>query len=132
MVNQGGNSRVWQRTEYELSPDGQIEARTNSYTEIASGLNYFNNGQWLPSKEEIDIQPSSDGASAIQRAHRSYFPGNIFQGLIREVTPDGLQLQSRPVGLFYADDTNSVLIAILTNSVGELVSSNQIVYPDAF
>jgi hypothetical protein len=48
------------------------------------------------------------------------------------VTPDGLQLQSRPVGLFYEDDSNSALIAILTNSVGGLVNSNEVVYPDAF
>jgi hypothetical protein len=36
------------------------------------------------------------------------------------------------VGLFYEDDNNSELIAILTNSVGGLVGSNEVVYPDAF
>jgi len=134
ITTQDGNSRVWERTTYEKAADGSVVATKHHYTEIQSGLNYKDpaTGQWQPSKEEIDIQPGIDGAFAVQGQHQSYFPGDIFQGVIKEVTPDGLQLQSRPVGLFFADDTNSVLIAILTNSVGELVSSNQVVYRNAF
>ena len=134
ITTQDGNSRVWERTTYEKAADGSVVATKHDYTEIQSGLNYKDpaTGQWTPSKEEIDIQPGIDGASATQGQHQSYFPGDIFQGMIKEVTPDGLQLQSRPVGLFFADDTNSILIGILTNSVGELVSSNQIIYPNAF
>jgi hypothetical protein len=134
VVSQDANSQVWEQTTYEKAADGTIVARKSDYTEIQSGLNFKDpaTGQWKESKEEIDIQPGSDGAFAVQGQHQAYFPGDIFQGTIKEVTPDGLQLQSRPVGLFFADDTNSILIAILTNSVGELVSSNQVVYRNAF
>ncbi len=134
ITTQDANSRVWERTTYEKAADGSVVARKSDYTEIQSGLNFKDpaTGQWKESREEIDIQTGSDGASAISGQHQAYFPGDIFQGTIKEVTPDGLQLQSRPVGLFFADDTNSVLIAILTNSVGELVSSNQVVYRNAF
>lgn len=48
------------------------------------------------------------------------------------MTPDGLQLQSQPLGLFYDDGSNTVMIAELTNSVGQLVSPNQIIYTNAF
>ena len=39
---------------------------------------------------------------------------------------------SRPLGLSYFDGTNSILIAELTNSIGVVVGSNQVIYPDAF
>ena len=133
VVTNDANSRVWERTVYEQGPNGTVVPRKHQYTELASGLNYRDpqTGQWLPSKEEIDILPNG-GAAATRGAHQVYFPGDIAQGVIRLVTPDGLQLQSRPVGLFFEDDDNSALIAILTNSVGGLVGSNEVVYPDAF
>jgi hypothetical protein len=133
VVANDANSRVWERMVYEQGPNGTVVARKHQFTELASGLNYQDpqTGQWQPSKEEIDILPNG-GAAATKGAHQVYFPGDIAQGVIRLVTPDGRQLQSRPVGLFYEDDSNSELIAILTNSVGELAGSNEVVYPDAF
>lgn len=75
----------------------------------------------------------SDGsAAATNGQHQAYFPGDIYTGEIVLVTPDGKHLRSRPLGLAYDDGTNSVLIAELTNSVGEILpSGNQVVYPDA-
>ena len=85
----------------------------------------------MDSKEEIDILPNGT-AAATNGQHQVYFPGNIYQGVIELVTPDGIHLQSRPLGLSYDDGTNTVLIAELTNSIGQLVGSNQVIYPDAF
>jgi hypothetical protein len=92
---------------------------------------YQQNGQWLDSVEQINIQPDGS-ASATAGQHQAYFPANIYNGVIKLVTPDGLQLESRPVGLSYDDGTNTVLIAELTNSVGQLISSNQVIYANAF
>ena len=55
-----------------------------------------------------------------------------YNGVLEVVTPDGRQLKSRPLGISYDDGSNTVFIATLTNSIGVLVSSNQIVYPNAF
>jgi len=99
--------------------------------EMAAGLNYLQNGQWVESKEQIDVLQQG-GAAATQGQHQVYFPSDIYQGAIELVTPEGTQLQSRPMGLFYDDGTNVVMIAQLTNSIGQLVSSNKVVYPDAF
>lgn len=133
IVQRGANSQVWQRTNYEYGPSGEVLSHTHRITELATGLNFTNSqsGKWQPSKEEIDILPAG-GAEAINGQHQAYFPADIYQGVIELVTPDGVHLKSRPLGLSYFDGTNSVLIAELTNSVGELVGSNQIIYPNAF
>ena len=105
ITTQDANSRVWERTTYEKAADGSVVANKHDYTEIQSGLNYKDpsTGQWKESREEIDIQPGSDGAFAIQGQHQAYFPGDIFQGLIKEVTPDGLKLQRHFKMCFYLE-----------------------------
>jgi archaellum component FlaF (FlaF/FlaG flagellin family) len=128
---QDANSRVWQGTTYNLSPNGGIVTNIHSYTELNSGLNHLVNGQWVESKEWIDILPNGT-AVATNGQHQAYFPGDIYSGQIELVTPDGQHLKSRPMGLSYFDGTNSVLIAELTNSIGIVVGSNQVVYPSAF
>ena len=125
------NSRVWGRTVYEAGPSGQIISHQHSYTELATGLNHLVNGQWVESSELIDIQPDGT-AQAVNGQHQAYFPGDIYQGQIKVVTPDGVQLHSRPLGLSYFDGTNSVMIAELTNSIGVVVGNNVVIYPNAF
>ena len=74
-----------------------------------------------------------DGSCMATNAQCQVFlPSDIYNGEIKMVTPDGIQLQSRPVGLLLADSTNSLFIAVLTNSTGELISSNQVIFPSAF
>jgi len=126
-----GSSSIWSRTVYEQGPDGQIIPQIHSYTELATGLNHLVNGQWVPSREEIDILPDGT-AAATNGQHQVYFPADIYNSEIMMVTPDGTILQSRPMGLSFDDGSNTVLIATLTNSTGELESSNVVVYPNAF
>ncbi len=131
VVDRGANHRVWQRTTYETRPDGTQIPHIHTYTELATGLHYMKNGQWVESKEEIDILPNGT-AAATQGQHKAYFPGDIYEGMIELVTPDGKHLKSRPLGLSYDDGNKTVLIAELKNSVGQLVAPNQVIYPDAF
>lgn len=127
VTERGADYAVHQKTTLENGTN-----RVHKYTELATGLNYTNaSGQLVESKEEIDALPQG-GAAATQGRHQAYFPGDIYQGVIEVVTPDGLHLKSRPMGISYDDGTNTVLIAVLTNSVGVLVGSNQVVYPNAF
>ncbi|MGA2869947.1 MAG: hypothetical protein ABSF34_12415, partial [Verrucomicrobiota bacterium] len=132
IIQQDGNSRVWQREIYEQEPNGQIVARPHQFTELATGLNFNDSsGQWQPSKEEIDLQP--DGTMcATQGQHQAYFPENIYGSEIELVQPNGVKLHSCPVGLSYDDGSNTVLIGVLTNSIGQLVGSNQVIYTNAF
>jgi concanavalin A-like lectin/glucanase superfamily protein len=131
VTKQDGSSRVWEWMTYEKSPSGRIVPKKHSYTELATGLNYLKNGQWTASKEKIDVLPQG-GAEAIQGQHQVYFPGNINTGVIKVVTPDGKPMESRPLAIFYDDGNNTVALAVLTNSIGVLVGSNEVVYPNAF
>lgn len=131
VVSEDGNSSVMQRIVYELDANGNVIQKTHSYTEMATGLHYQQNGQWLDSKEEIDIQPNGT-ASATQGQHQAYFPGDLYNGQIELVTPDGLQLKSQPLGLSYYDGTNIVMFAVLTNSAGQVLGNNQVIYTNAF
>ena len=131
VVDRGANHRVWQRTTYQVTPDGRTVPHLQQYTELATSLHYWKDGQWVESKEEINILP--DGrAAATNGQHQVYFPVDIYQGVIVLVTPDGKQLTSRPLCLSYDDGTKTVLIAELKHSVGQLVAPNQVIYPDAF
>ena len=48
-------------------------------------------------------------------------------------TPDGKRLRSNILGLMYADSTTgqAVVIAQIQDSDGELISDNQVLYPNA-
>jgi uncharacterized protein YegL len=130
---QDENSRVWQKIIRITDAQGNITYQTNNaYTELATGLNRLVNGKWVASKEEIDISADGNSALATNGQHQAYFPGDIYNGQIELATPDGKQLFSRPVGLSYFDGKNSVLIAELTNSTGEVVGNNQVIYTNAF
>ena len=134
VVENGPNHRVWERTIYEPGPNETVVGRKHRVTELATGLNYLQNGRWTPSREQIDLLPPGGAfaAQAVHGQHFASFPLDIAGGVISIQTPDGKQLTSRPVALFLEDDNNSVLIAVLTNTVGELVGSNSVVYPNAF
>jgi hypothetical protein len=132
VVQRDANSRVWQSTNYDKLPSGELVPQVHSYTELGTGLNYQKNGAWKESREQIEPLRTG-GAAALQGQHQVYFPYDIYQGVIETVTPDGLHLRSRPLGISYFDGTNSVLIAELTNSVGQILpSGNQVIYTNAF
>jgi hypothetical protein len=133
VVARDANSRVWQRTTYETLKSGKVVPHAHRYTEVATGLHYKDQqtGQWIESKEQIDITPA--GAEAVHGQHQVYFPSDIYDGVIEVVTPDGKHLKSRPAGISYYDGRNSILIAQLKHSVGQVsASGNQVIYPDAF
>jgi hypothetical protein len=133
VVAQDANDRVWQWETYEPASDGSAVPHIHQYTELATGLNHLVNGQWVASSEEINVSPDGSSAEATNGQHQVFFPGNIYNGEIKLVTPDGQTLQSQPIGLNYYDGTNSVLIAVITNATGQILASgNQVTYTNAF
>src|SRR4051812_22713003 len=57
VTERGAHHSVWSKTVEEQLPDGKVVNRTHSYTELASGLNYWSEEQsaWLPSTEDVEI-----------------------------------------------------------------------------
>lgn len=133
IASRDANSRVWQRTNWTEDASGEWVPHVHSYTELATGLNYKDpqTGEWRETKEEINVLPDGS-AQAIHGQHSVHFPVDIYTGVIEVVTPDGEHIRARPVGISYFDGTNRVLIAELTNSVGQIISSNQVVYTNVF
>lgn len=131
IVRQDLNSRVWQQEVYEIGSNGDVLTNLNQYIELASGLNHWVGGQLAPSVEEVDIL--LDGtAAATNGQHKAYFPTDIFEGEIELVTPDNKHLKSQPAALAYDDGSNTVLIAVLTNSIGQIINDNGVTYSNAF
>src|SRR6266446_10099923 len=115
-----------------LTRRGNVQA----YTELATGLNFWNSatGNWEPSQELFQIR--SDGSAIATNGQHSLIlaPDIASAGAVDLLNPDGIRLVSNPMGLSFADRTSgtNVLIAQVTNSVGELAGKNSVVYPNAF
>ncbi|HEY6182197.1 MAG TPA: chitobiase/beta-hexosaminidase C-terminal domain-containing protein [Terriglobales bacterium] len=121
ILERGAHHRVVQ------TPSGGI------YTEIANGMHYLEDGKWVESKELIELD--KEGAVARQGPNKVTFAANINSPVAITMTaPDGKQFKTRVMGLVYYDafTGGNVLIAELKDSVGSLISSNQVLYPDAF
>jgi alpha-tubulin suppressor-like RCC1 family protein len=113
---------------------GKVTYRTNSYTELATGMHHLVNREWVESSEEIEITPT--GAQATNGSHKVVFSGELNTAdAIDLTTPGGQHLKSHVMGLSYFDPATgkSVLIAELKDSQGQLLpTKNQVLYPDAF
>ena len=132
VVERGPSERVWRRLTYATNAWGQITTNTQRYVELCPGICHLVNGQWVDSKEDIGILPEG-GAAATNGQHQVYFPSDPYQDVIEMVTPDDYHLRSRPLGISYFDGVKSVMIALLTNSVGQILpSGNQVIYTNAF
>ncbi len=133
IINAGANNNVWQKTTYEIDPHGTQRPHLHQYVELASGLNYLKNGRWIPSQEVIE--PYSQGAIARQGQYQVIFANNLnTAGAVDLQAADGKRLRSNIIGLGYFDRStgNSVLIAQLQDSTGQLITDNQVLYPNAF
>lgn len=133
IAERGPHHRVWSRVTWQTNEFGQLLSVTNAFTELETGMHYQREGQWLGSKAQIDLL--ADGAAATNGPHKVIFAANLnTPGAIDLTTPDGVRLRSRVFGLSYFDRSNgkAVLLGSIKDSIGLLVSDNQVIYTDAF
>ena len=135
IVQREGNANIWQRTTYEQLPSGEWKPHLEGFQETATGLNFKNpdTGEWEASSEEIEIVQG--GAVAKHGQHKVIFAADLATVVAIDLeTPDGQRLQSHMLGLCYFDQASgqSVFIAQVTNSIGQLISSNEVWYDNAF
>jgi len=136
VVETGPHHRVVQTVKVGLDQRGQQVTTTNSYVELATGMNVFSEteGKWIPASDEIELV--NGGAIAARTQQKLIFLPNLNdpQPPITLYLPDGRPLRSKIVGLAYTerDTGKSVFISELKDSVGQVVGRNQVVYPDAF
>ncbi len=129
----GAHHRVWQRERLVTLPDGRTVNRPAGFTELATGLHYFENGQWQESRAEFAVTPT--GAAATRGPHQVFLTGNInTPGAIEIRTADRRVLKFRPVCLAYTDTASgrSVVLAPVRDAEGILFPPNEVLYPAAF
>lgn len=132
VVERGADHRVMERKEFQKAPDGKVITQLHRYAQVATGLHYQNErGQWVESKAVIEALPDGS-AAARQGQHQAFFPGNLYQGAVRLIMPDGRELTSRPIGLSYDDGEKMVMFAELKPASGQLKGANQVIYESAF
>lgn len=135
LTERGPHHRTWERVEVELAPDGTPVEKRRSYQELATGLHFKNErGEWEETQEQIEILPNNAGAVAMKGQHKVIFPLELKSGLIELQMPEGKWLRSRVWGLAYFDAATgeSVLLAEVKESEGQLVGDNVVLYPNAF
>lgn len=133
IIEKGPHHRVIERTVSEVQPDGTRRERQSSYVELATGLHYEKDGEWVESREEIEIFQGA--AIARQGQMQVVFEANLNSpGAIDLLDPAGGRFRSHVLGLIYTDyaSGHSVMIAEIKDSIGQVLPPNQVVYADAF
>jgi hypothetical protein len=107
---------------------------TNHYTRIGNGLNYKDElGQWVAARP--NVQSFSQGIICTGASYQVIIATNLnVSGAVQLLTSDKKELISSPLGiaLYDPESGKNVLIAQITNCQAELISSNEILYADAF
>ncbi|HTE89815.1 MAG TPA: hypothetical protein VK639_12710, partial [Terriglobales bacterium] len=135
----GPDQKIWARALTNTSSSGAQSTSLpgrgkHRVIEIATGMNYWDGQNWVPSDPSFDVTPDAFVAQRTQHKVRLE-AGNLNQiGAVTVTTPDGIVLRSTPVGigLYDAATGDSAVIAAVADSAGILVSSNEVLYPDAF
>lgn len=133
VVERGPHHRVWQREGVRVLPNGRAITNRSSVVELETGMHRLQDGQWVESKEEIEL--FQNGAIARHGPIQIIFEPNInTRGAIDLLTADNQRLRSHVIGLGLFDPStgNSELIAEVKDSIGELQPPNEIFYRDAF
>src|SRR4051812_7321754 len=122
IIEAGANHRIW-------------KYGTNTVTELADGLNYFDGVSWQPSEEKIEALPDGSAAVAQKGMFRARFAANLNSAGSIELTMDAATFRSHIGALVYYDWVlgKSTIIAVLKDSIAQLPQgdSSKIIYPDA-
>lgn len=133
IVERGPHHNRWETYRTLTNAVGRREVRTNSYVELGTGINRAEGGAWVPARALIELAPG--GAVATQGAHKASFGLNANRaGFLEVLTPEGRQMRSHVLGLFYHETSSgrSAQITGLKDSHGALHPPNTVVYADAF
>lgn len=133
VIERGPHHRVVQITGTTTDQNNNLITVTNEYTELRNGFHYLENGQWLESKDLIEMHPK--GATARQGPYKVIFNSNInSEGSMDMLTPDDKRIRTSVLGLgFYDTDSGkSVLFAEICDSYGKIISPNKIAYENCF
>ncbi|HEX5222317.1 MAG TPA: chitobiase/beta-hexosaminidase C-terminal domain-containing protein [Verrucomicrobiae bacterium] len=118
----------------ETNKLGQVSSVTSRYAVLANGMNFTNaSGQWQTAVPVV--QALGDFVVCTGAAYRVVISANLNRfGSVDLETSDRQRIVSHPlaIGFYDPESGQSALLARLKDSRAELVSSNLIVFRDAF
>lgn len=108
------------------SPDRRV-------IEVATGMHYWDGERWKRSDPSFQVTEDAFIANKLQFKVTLSAQLNG-RGAVTIITPDGLTIQSTPVGIGLYDPVSgrSAIIAEVGDCVGTLLARDQVVYQDAF
>ncbi len=134
IIERGPHHRIIETLTPQLNYFGKANYHTNRVIALGGGMNYWDagTGQWLETRELFEL--FEGGAIARQGQTQVILSPNANSpGAVDVLTSEGVRLKSHVLGLALRDAVSgqSVLIAELTDSIGELSSPNQVLYRGA-
>jgi hypothetical protein len=108
-------------------------SKTNRVTTLRAGMHRKVNGAWVESAPEI--KPVTGGAKASGGPHEVFFKNDVASPAAVQITlSDGRRMSGHVLGLYYfdAESGQSVRLATIKSSVGEILPDNDVVYRDCF
>lgn len=135
-VEAGPHHRVVSQVWEVIDARGQTVLVTNLYTELATGLNRYDEAakRWVLSKAEFE-QSRSGHLIGRQSQYKVILSPNLAEeGAVDLVCPDGVRLRSTILGVALVDVSSgeSVLLGEVKPCRPEWVAANQVVYRGAF
>lgn len=134
VVERGADFRIERSVSPVTAEDGSLTSVTNTWTTLATGLHYWENGQWLDTVAAFEEAP--DVFIAQRGPHKVILNLRLdTPDAVDLLTPDGTRLRSAPVFLAYRNRLTGqtvLLDEVRPGSVGGLVSPNTVLWPDAF
>ncbi len=133
VVEKAQHHRTWSRIVTATDAQGATSTKTNTVTELISGMHRWTGTQWIEAKPEIAI--TTNGIVARGADHSASFSSNINSYAATKVRlPNGQILASHILGLAYHDRItgSNLMFAVLKDCRAQIVGSNSVVYDDAF
>ena len=132
VTERGPDHKVWTRTRQEVMAGGRVVERKSYYTELATGMHYWRDGQWVDAQPVFEVFP--DGIVARQCHHQVVLAPNLNTAGAVDLQFDDQRFRSHVFGLAYTDASsgNNVLFAQVKDCAAELIAPNQVLYRDAF
>jgi hypothetical protein len=134
VVERGPHHAIIQTVRQVRDETGAMSMVTNSYTELANGMNVLDaNGQYQPAEAVFEL--FNNGVIARKTAHQVILaPSPVAEVPVDLLMPDGLRLTSRVIGINLYDSASgqSTLIGETRDCAGKLVGLDTVVFADAF
>jgi hypothetical protein len=96
-------------------------------------MNYWDGQKW--SRSNPSFEDTGEAFVAVRVQHKVRLAADLgTQGAVTVTTPDGQVLRSTPVAiaLYDAASGRTAVVGVITNCTGTLISSNTVLYPNAF